>query len=500
MSLLSRALGAAAWGYAGTFLKFVLQFGVQSILARALGPEAFGIFAAGVVVVSFAIFFGDVASSALILQAEVRAKEVRFAFTWQLMVGSLAALVIYFAAPTIAKLSVGENAVFAIRVLSLICIFSAFGGVSCALLRKSLSFKKIQISQIAGYVAGYVLVGLPYGLLYNANENALVFAWVVQALVTSILYYCFSRHSLRPLILCENGLSLVRFSVNSFWANFGTWAINNVDRMVVSHRFSPMVLGYYSNSANLLISPLNQFFGTFQQIAFSAGAKMGGGTLGLMKAFSSTLALGSVSIAAFYAITFGAAKEIILIVYGPKWVGVVPVFQVFCVAFTFWAVGSLITPFLWASGAIKRDARTQILMALFLSGASYSAAQYGIKAVAIAVSCVFAVRAILLLRVSLNLFSLSLLSILRLSISTAAYFWLISTAVTWIFKSSLDGLTNMQNAVVVAVLFVCGILAPFLLPSFFGRVFSDAVLGVSGAVSQGWTSYCRKRRAAVHLK
>ncbi len=218
MTILSRALGAAAWGYAGTFLKFALQFGVQSILARALGPEAFGIFAVGVVVVSFAMFFGDVASSALILQAEVRAEEVRFAFTWQILVSSLAALVIYFIAPTIATLSVGENAVFAIRVLSLICIFTAFGGVSCSLLRKNLSFKKIQFCQISGYVVGYAFVGLPYGLLYQSNENALVFAWVAQAIVTSSLYYCFARHSLKPLFFCKTGLALVRFSVTSFWA------------------------------------------------------------------------------------------------------------------------------------------------------------------------------------------------------------------------------------------------------------------------------------------
>ncbi|CAG9168817.1 oligosaccharide flippase family protein [Cupriavidus pinatubonensis] len=492
MSLLSRSLGAAAWGYTGTLCKFILQFSVQSILARTLGPEAYGVFAAGVVVVSFAMFFGDVASSALILRAEIKAEEARFAFTWQLIVSALTTLVIYSVAPTIASLSVGESAAYSIRVLSLICIISAFGGVSCAILRRSLSFKKIQIAQVVGYIVGYVFVGLPYGLFCGANENALIFAWVTQALVTSILYYSFAPHSLRPLIFCQDGISLIRFGVNSFWANFGTWAINNVDRIVVSHKFSSVILGYYANSANLLASPLSQFFSTFQQVAFSAGAKAGS-RAELARAFSSALALGSVSIAAFYAVTFGAAEKIVLIVYGQKWVGVVPVFQIFCIAFTFWGIGSLITPFLWASGAVKRDARTQILMALFLCGASFGAAKHGIDAVAIAVSCVFATRAILLLRVSVSIFSLSWRVILRLLASIGAYFWLTSTAVAWLFKNNLAGLPNVQNAVVVGLLFVLGIAAPLVLPAFFGPAYRDAVLGMFGVVQRGLVSLKMRR-------
>ena len=50
--LAGQAARAVGWGAAGSVAKLVLQFGTQIMLARILGPEQYGLFAMGVLVVS----------------------------------------------------------------------------------------------------------------------------------------------------------------------------------------------------------------------------------------------------------------------------------------------------------------------------------------------------------------------------------------------------------------------------------------------------------------
>ena len=57
--LAGQAARAVGWGAAGSVAKLVLQFGTQIMLARILGPEQYGLFAMGVLVVSLATFLAD---------------------------------------------------------------------------------------------------------------------------------------------------------------------------------------------------------------------------------------------------------------------------------------------------------------------------------------------------------------------------------------------------------------------------------------------------------
>ncbi|TBR76551.1 MAG: lipopolysaccharide biosynthesis protein, partial [Burkholderiaceae bacterium] len=50
-------VAAVKWSAASTAGRFVLQMAAQVVLARTLGPDVFGIFAIGMVVLTFAAFF-----------------------------------------------------------------------------------------------------------------------------------------------------------------------------------------------------------------------------------------------------------------------------------------------------------------------------------------------------------------------------------------------------------------------------------------------------------
>ena len=91
MSSLSQpGVSAVRWSVIASAARFALQLGAQVMLARMLGPDIFGLFAIGLVLLTFANFISGFGFSWSLLQRqELREEDIRFAWTWQLLAGPL---------------------------------------------------------------------------------------------------------------------------------------------------------------------------------------------------------------------------------------------------------------------------------------------------------------------------------------------------------------------------------------------------------------------------
>ena len=102
-SLGRHGVAAIRWSAVSTFARFTLQLSAQVLLARTLGPEVFGVFAIGLLVLTFAGFVSGFGFSWSLLQrSTVADSDIRFAWTWQLMVGLLTSVGVYLLAPLLA--------------------------------------------------------------------------------------------------------------------------------------------------------------------------------------------------------------------------------------------------------------------------------------------------------------------------------------------------------------------------------------------------------------
>src|SRR3954468_24647395 len=98
-----RSIHAALWGASGAVLQLALQFGIQVVLARLLGPEQYGLFAIAAAVISLGAFFTYGVPTALVQKRTLTDEDVRFANLWQLLLGaSVAAAVFALAGPAAA--------------------------------------------------------------------------------------------------------------------------------------------------------------------------------------------------------------------------------------------------------------------------------------------------------------------------------------------------------------------------------------------------------------
>ena len=104
----TRSVGALVWGAGGTAARMVMQIVAQVVLARLLGPEQYGIFAIGAIVIGFSNFLSDVGLAyGLIQKDEVEADDIRFVVCWQWILGVVVAASVWLASGWIAA-SFGE--------------------------------------------------------------------------------------------------------------------------------------------------------------------------------------------------------------------------------------------------------------------------------------------------------------------------------------------------------------------------------------------------------
>lgn len=394
-------------------MRVTLQFGVQVALARILGPEQYGLFAIGAIVVSFSNFFSDIGIAyGLIQKREVREEDVRFVITWQLIIGSLVTFAVYLASGYIAAFFGESASQTVIEALAVICFLNALAAPSLNLLKRNLDFRRIQIAQNASYIIGYILCGIPLAL-FGAQVWALVAAWITQATVSLVLLYVAGRHSLRPLFWHVDARSLSTYGLTVLVTNITNWMINNVDRVIVGRIFSGRDIGLYATSYNMLYNPTSSILGVIQPVFFSASARISEDPARVQAGYRSLLAAVSLFILPVFAGVSAVAGTFVVALYGPAWESSGPLLQPLALAMPLFLVWGLTTPLLWTGGYVLREFLTQIPVAVLWVVACWFAARFSLSAVAWTVLVLFVVRCIVIVGTAVRLLRLDIGTIWR---------------------------------------------------------------------------------------
>src|SRR5713101_3885953 len=142
--LSQRSISAVLWGMSGSAAQLFLQFSVQIVLARLLGPEQYGLFAIAFVVISLSNFFSNIGIAyGLIQKRTVTEQDVKFVIFWQLVLGSVVAISVFLLAQTIAMFFKEPRVIPVIQAMAVVCLIQAAVQPSLNLLKRDLDFKSI---------------------------------------------------------------------------------------------------------------------------------------------------------------------------------------------------------------------------------------------------------------------------------------------------------------------------------------------------------------------
>ena len=398
-----RSITAMLWGAGGGALRIVLQIVSQIVLARILGPELYGVFAIALVIVLLSGLFADVGLAyGLIQKRTVSDEDIRFVFTWQLLLGIVVSILLWLAAPNVAALYGDPRVAPVVALLAPTCLISCLASASGALLRRQMDFRTLNIAAVVSYAVGYFLVAIPMAMA-GAGVTALTAGFLVQAVVLAAIQYVKVRHPVRPLLWQGGAPAILGFGATVLATNVVNWAMAGIDRAIVGASLGAASAGLYATAYNLISTPSVTMLSLLQSVFYSASAKVQDDRRQLARGLRTLFGTVMLFAAPVFVGVAAASETIIVSLYGARWSGGGDVLAPLALAMVAQMIMGLATPVLWASGATRRELELQIPIAVIWVFALWLVAQSGsLPLLAWCVLLLFLVRAAVIVGATLN--------------------------------------------------------------------------------------------------
>jgi len=210
--------------------------------------------------------------------------------------------------------------------------------------------------------------------------------------------------SFRELFYFGGGFTLAKIA--NYFANHG-------DYLVVGHWLGPSALGIYGRAYQLMAAPLASFGTVLDQVLFPAMARVQAEVHRVAGAYRRGTTLMALVILPTAAAAMVLAPEVVLVILGPQWAGVIPPFRILAAAIVFQNNSKLGDALARAMGAVYRRAWRQTFYALFVIGGAYVGHFWGVIGVAYGVTLAITLNFLLMTHLSLSLTRLGWLDLLR---------------------------------------------------------------------------------------
>lgn len=317
-SLLRNASGALAWSFVNTAVSRLGTLAIGIVLARVLGPSAFGTYAVAYVALIALLSFNELGVSLAIVRWPGEPEAIAPTVTTISVVSSaVITLAGYLAAPTFTASMGDPRATPVVRLLLLTVLVSGIVATPVALMQRGFrQDRKMIADQVSTWVGAVISIGLA---LTGTGAMSLAIGRLVGVVVSAVMFIRYSplpfrfgydRSLVRPLMAF--GLPLAGASVIVF-------AVGSTDQFVVGKVLGSTALGFYVLAFNLSSWPVNMFSQPLRSVAPAAFARLQHDPAAMQKSLRSVVGLLAALTLPVCLLLAGAARPVIEFVYGPRW-------------------------------------------------------------------------------------------------------------------------------------------------------------------------------------
>lgn len=349
----ARPLSATA---AGAMRWRALQLGgVQAInflrlliLAKLLAPEAFGLLAIATIAIGLFMRISDVGMIPAIVQREhVTLDQRDGAWTVGLLRAALVAAVLFFAAPTVARLFNEPLAAPIIQALALRPVVDAAASIGIARLTRELRFRQLAMVFVPGALADLCVA---VALAPSIGVWALVAGALAGSATTVVLSYVLAPHRPRLSLRWSEIAPLVDYGRWVLAAGVVSLAGTLLTHLAISRMLGSAALGLFFLAAKVAYLPIEAASAVIAAVAFPMFARLKDDLRATTVAFAGLLGGMFLLLMPVYALVFALAP-LFEQVLGERWVGTAPIVQVLCFAAGITAIlGELCAPLLMGRG------------------------------------------------------------------------------------------------------------------------------------------------------
>ncbi|MDO4702347.1 lipopolysaccharide biosynthesis protein [Tannerella sp.] len=318
------------WGGISNFVQQVIGMAFGIAIARILSPDDYGLVAMLAIFTAVANTVMDSGfTTALVNRKTIEHKDYNAVFWFNVFVAFGIYVLLFFAAPWIARFYNQPVLVSLSRVLFLTFIISATGVAHNALLLKKIMAKQRGVIDMAA-VFGSGAIGLILALNGFAFWG-LVIQQLSQVLIIVVLRWRLSPW--RPTFEFDWAplREMFGFSVKVFVTGVFSQITYNLMTVILGKAYHETMTGYYSQGNKWAIMGGNMIVSTLNNIAQPVLVEAQSDRQRQLNVFRKMLRFGAfITFPALLGLAF-AGKEFILIALGPTWRPSIPFLQIFCI-------------------------------------------------------------------------------------------------------------------------------------------------------------------------
>lgn len=322
MSIKKAALISAVSKYSTILLNLVFS----AILARLLSPEDYGIVAVTVVFTTFFALFSDMGiGSGIIQNKDLSQKDIDSIFTFSIILALVLCVAFILFSFPMSRFYKDEVYIPVGILLSISLLFSTLNMVPNAILLKQKKFVSVGLrTVIICIVSG--IVGIVFACL-GLKFYALVF----QNIINSVCVFLWNYLSTKPKVVKKinwNSISKIKnFSLYLFAFNIINYFSRNTDNLLISKFMGTSALGYYDKAYKLMCYPTQNLTHVITPVLHPILSEHQNDKMYIYEKYLEIVKLLSLCGIFIMPFCFFASDEIILLLFGEKWIFAVPSFK-----------------------------------------------------------------------------------------------------------------------------------------------------------------------------
>jgi len=349
--------GGLAWSTLNSLALRAGSFALGIVLARLLTPNQFGVYAVALTVQAVLMTLADLGLSADLIRSEDPDRRAPTVGALGLASGLALAVTMAATAGPLARLLGSPGSSHVIAALSVTLVLAGAGVVPYAMLQRRFQQKTLLAIAAVDFVVSttitVALIATGWGVM------ALAVGRIVGQAVTLVLQFVLSGTRPKYTVDRDQAGSVLRFGLPLAGANMLSWALLNIDNVVIARVAGTVALGYYVLAFNISNWPMSAIGQVVRSVALPTFSRLE------RRHGDPSLAIGTALTWAF-ALPAGAALAVLAaplvnFVYGARWSPSVPVLAALGLFGALRVVFDLMASYLLARGASRQVLWVQLI-------------------------------------------------------------------------------------------------------------------------------------------
>jgi PST family polysaccharide transporter len=318
-----------SWSAVSQLVTQSFTWTISIVLARILGPKAYGLIGMTAVFTGFAMLFGDLGLGAAIVQRRnLEERHLHTAFWINMLAGVVMTGLMIGLAPLIASFYNEPRLTWISMTISLQFLLGASTVVQQALLRREMRFRALAAVQITSTVlAGVTGLAMAFS---GMGVWSLVAQMLSGSLMRVLLLWQVAHWHPGWSFEMKASKELFSFSAYVLGFNIVNYWGRNADNLLVGRFIGAHALGIYSRAYNFMLLPLTQITYVVASVMTPALSTIQVNKARVKRSYLKAMSVVGLVTFPMMVGFFVTADHLVLALLGQRWAEVIPIFKILC--------------------------------------------------------------------------------------------------------------------------------------------------------------------------